>query len=226
MAMLAGCGATQQAAETVTVTAPSRTPVTTVTSPAPAKPEHRRSKPRRQPAVPAGRKACDANITVKTATTSCAFGENVFYAFWMAREQGDDAFNAYSPVSEQSYAMHCTTGATVVCRAGDGGEVRFSRTAIEAYDADQAARYEATHDVGPADEPPTAPNDERGGPRATPDTGECDSSYEGECLDPDAIDYDCEGGSGDGPEYAGLVQVVGDDHYDLDRDGDGTGCDI
>jgi hypothetical protein len=50
-------------------------------------------------------------------------------------------------------------------------------------------------------------------------------AYEGECLDPDAIDYDCEGGSGDGPEYAGLVQVVGDDHYDLDRDGDGIGCD-
>ena len=52
-------------------------------------------------------------------------------------------------------------------------------------------------------------------------------AYEGECLDPDAIDYDydCEGGRGDGPEYAGLVQVVGDDHYDLDRDGDGTGCD-
>ena len=53
----------------------------------------------------------------------------------------------------------------------------------------------------------------------------CDPSYSGACLDPDSPDYDCEGGSGDGPDYTGTVQVVGDDHFDLDRDGDGTGCD-
>jgi hypothetical protein len=53
----------------------------------------------------------------------------------------------------------------------------------------------------------------------------CDSSYEGACLDRNASDYDCEGGSGDGPKYvAGPIQVVGDDHFDLDRDGDGVGC--
>jgi hypothetical protein len=53
----------------------------------------------------------------------------------------------------------------------------------------------------------------------------CDSSYSGDCLDPGASDYDCAGGSGDGPEYAqGPIQVVGDDHFDLDRDGDGTAC--
>jgi hypothetical protein len=53
----------------------------------------------------------------------------------------------------------------------------------------------------------------------------CDPSYKGACLDPTASDYDCEGGSGDGPKYTGTVTVVGDDHFDLDRDGDGTGCD-
>jgi beta-lactam-binding protein with PASTA domain len=54
----------------------------------------------------------------------------------------------------------------------------------------------------------------------------CDPSYEGACLKPDAYDYDCLGGSGDGPEYVdGPVDVVGDDHYGLDRDGDGVGCD-
>lgn len=37
-------------------------------------------------------------------------------------------------------------------------------------------------------------------------------------------DYDCEGGSGDGPGYTGPVTVVGSDDYDLDRDGDGRGC--
>jgi hypothetical protein len=54
----------------------------------------------------------------------------------------------------------------------------------------------------------------------------CDPNYEGACLDPNAYDYDCAGGSGDGPEYVdGPVDVVGDDHFGLDRDGDGIGCD-
>ncbi len=44
------------------------------------------------------------------------------------------------------------------------------------------------------------------------------------CLPP-ASDYDCAGGSGNGPQYAyGPVEVSGSDPYDLDRDGDGTGC--
>ena len=53
---------------------------------------------------------------------------------------------------------------------------------------------------------------------------ECDPNYSGACLDPSAYDYDCEGGSGDGPEYTGTVAVVGEDHYGLDADSDGTGC--
>jgi hypothetical protein len=43
------------------------------------------------------------------------------------------------------------------------------------------------------------------------------------CLPP-ASDYDCRGGSGNGPEYSGLVRVTGSDPYDLDRDGDGKAC--
>ena len=54
--------------------------------------------------------------------------------------------------------------------------------------------------------------------------GNCDPNYEGACLDPNAPDYDCEGGSGDGPKYTGRVTVVGDDHFGLDRDGNGVGC--
>ena len=56
------------------------------------------------------------------------------------------------------------------------------------------------------------------------ESSECDSSYSGACLDPYASDYDCEGGSGDGPSYTGAVAVVGDDHYELDADNDGYGC--
>ena len=51
----------------------------------------------------------------------------------------------------------------------------------------------------------------------------CDRNYSG-CLDPSASDYDCAGGSGDGPRYTGRVEVLGNDHYGLDNDGDGVGC--
>ncbi|WP_445148894.1 PASTA domain-containing protein [Baekduia sp. Peel2402] len=67
----------------------------------------------------------------------------------------------------------------------------------------------------PAPKAPVAP---------APAEPSCDPSYSGACLDADASDYDCAGGSGDGPQYTGPVTVVGDDHFDLDRDGDGAGC--
>jgi hypothetical protein len=51
----------------------------------------------------------------------------------------------------------------------------------------------------------------------------CHPSYD-PCLDPNATDYDCDGGSGDGPMYTGFVTIKGPDDYDLDSDGDGTGC--
>ncbi|MFM8515940.1 MAG: hypothetical protein ACKOBJ_06745 [Actinomycetota bacterium] len=43
------------------------------------------------------------------------------------------------------------------------------------------------------------------------------------CLPP-ASDYDCYGGSGNGPAYTGRVKVKGYDVYGLDSDGDGIGC--
>ncbi|MDQ0893489.1 G5 domain-containing protein [Agromyces ramosus] len=55
--------------------------------------------------------------------------------------------------------------------------------------------------------------------------GGCDPNYSGPCV-PVAFDVDCAGGSGDGPAYvSGPVQIIGDDPYDLDRDGDGIACD-
>lgn len=50
----------------------------------------------------------------------------------------------------------------------------------------------------------------------------CTSGYS-PCLAP-ASDYDCAGGSGDGPRYTGYVTVTGSDPYDLDADGDGVAC--
>lgn len=51
----------------------------------------------------------------------------------------------------------------------------------------------------------------------------CHPSYSG-CLKPNASDYDCTGGSGNGPYYTGTVQVYGPDVFGLDRDNDGWGC--
>jgi hypothetical protein len=52
----------------------------------------------------------------------------------------------------------------------------------------------------------------------------CDPNYTGACVPIDS-DVDCAGGSGNGPSYvSGPVTVVGTDIYDLDRDGNGTGC--
>jgi hypothetical protein len=61
--------------------------------------------------------------------------------------------------------------------------------------------------------------------RPAPTPSNCDPNYSGACLKPNVSDYDCAGGSGDGPYYVqGPITVVGDDHYGLDADGDGVAC--
>lgn len=55
--------------------------------------------------------------------------------------------------------------------------------------------------------------------------GNCHPSYPSVCLAPNAGDYDCAGGSGNGPNYVrGPIKVLPPDPFDLDRDGDGIGC--
>jgi hypothetical protein len=57
----------------------------------------------------------------------------------------------------------------------------------------------------------------------TADNSGCHPGYSG-CLKQNAGDYDCAGGSGNGPNYTGPVKVSGSDPFDLDRDNDGMGC--
>jgi micrococcal nuclease len=66
--------------------------------------------------------------------------------------------------------------------------------------------------------PPSSP------PSTTTAPASCHPSYAGACLDPTASDYDCAGGSGDGPKYTGPVRVIGPDVFRLDSDGDGYAC--
>jgi hypothetical protein len=144
---LSACGSTQPT-KTVTVTTATTPGPTATTSALPA--QEKRAKTRRKVRAASAMRSCDANIAIKRATTSCAFAENVFYGYWNAQDQDDDAFTAYSAVAKQSYPMSCTSATTVVCRAGDGAEVRFRMAAIRAYTAENAAHYAATHDTGPS----------------------------------------------------------------------------
>jgi hypothetical protein len=67
----------------------------------------------------------------------------------------------------------------------------------------------------PAPEPPPPP----------PPEPVCDPSYPDVCLDPTVEDYDCASGSGNGPAYVeGPIRVRPPDPFDLDREGDGVGC--
>jgi hypothetical protein len=64
-----------------------------------------------------------------------------------------------------------------------------------------------------------------GEPPPPPPPPPCDPNYRGACLDPEASDYDCAGGEGDGPKYVeGPIAVVGEDHFGLDANGDGIAC--
>jgi hypothetical protein len=72
----------------------------------------------------------------------------------------------------------------------------------------------------PPPPPTTAPP-----PPTTAPSRNCDPSYPDVCLDPNAEDYDCAGGSGNGPRYVeGPIRVRPPDPFDLDREGDGWGC--
>lgn len=53
----------------------------------------------------------------------------------------------------------------------------------------------------------------------------CDPSYPGSCLHDGVGDYDCAGGSGNGPNYVdGPITVLPPDPFGLDSDHDGVGC--
>ena len=71
----------------------------------------------------------------------------------------------------------------------------------------------------PGEHPQPSPSP-RGGGTCTPGYSPC-------LVDHGGADYDCYGGSGDGPYYTepGVIyRVTGSDPYGLDANGDGYGC--
>jgi hypothetical protein len=62
--------------------------------------------------------------------------------------------------------------------------------------------------------------------KTTKPPSNCDPNYSGYCLTDGIGDWDCAGGSGNGPNYVPVrVRVIGVDVFGLDADNDGYGCD-
>ncbi len=63
-------------------------------------------------------------------------------------------------------------------------------------------------------------------PPATTAPRNCDPAYPDVCLHDGIGDYDCAGGTGNGPNYVdGPIRVLPPDPFDLDgNDNDGIGC--
>ena len=90
---------------------------------------------------------CDANITAKASTTSCAFAQNVFYEYWSNRP--DTTFRAYSSATHKAYDVECTLRAGQVgCKAPGRVAVSAPEAAVDGYTQDEADAYAATHHVG------------------------------------------------------------------------------
>ena len=72
---------------------------------------------------------------------------------------------------------------------------------------------------------PSATSSSGGGGGDSDDGGNCHPSYPSVCLAPNIGDYDCAGGSGNGPNYVrGPIRVLPPDPFRLDGDNDGIGC--
>jgi hypothetical protein len=114
--------------------------------------------------------------------------------------------------------LRWTVGYTPTGRAPAGTVVSQSRGTGALVAPGSAVRLV----VAKAPPPPPAPVP---APTVTAARGNCDPSYPDACLHVGIGDYDCEGGSGNGPNYvAGPIRVRPPDPFGLDRDGDGWGC--
>jgi hypothetical protein len=145
-ATLTACGQSATGTETVTTTV-TRTATTAAATTTPRKNRASPAATKEVPAETGSWTACDPNIEARRPHTSCGFAQNAFYEYWVSDES--TSIQVYSPALGATLATRCTAGSTrVMCRTGDGGRVRFARTALNAYSADQADLYASTHDVG------------------------------------------------------------------------------
>ena len=95
----------------------------------------------------------------------------------------------------------------------------------------QAAVAPHTTQPAPPAQNPAPPQNAAPAPRTTTTppppaaASNCDPAYPDNCLRDGIGDYDCAGGSGNGPNYVqGPLKVLPPDPFRLDADGNGVGC--
>lgn len=128
----------------------------------------------------------------------------------------DDASLASGQTQIRTPGVNGERTLTYVVRSIDGKEV--SRELISDVVTTQPTTQVVANGTYVAPPPPPP------APAPAPPAGNCDPNYADACV-PISSDVDCAGGSGNGPAYFdGVARIVGQDVYDLDRDGDGLAC--
>jgi hypothetical protein len=108
------------------------------------------------------------------------------------------------------------------CAAMHAAGWSFEKARAYYDDHGQPAHMDADGDGIPCE---TVYGEVRGSGSAPAPGKDCDPSYPDACLKVGIGDYDCAGGSGNGPNCVeGPVTVRGPDPFGLDDDGDGVGC--
>ena len=77
------------------------------------------------PSFPAGATASCGGLVFVGPDTSCPFAKNVEKAYMAHSSFGNATVKAFSPVTGQTYVMHCSTGSLYVCRGGTNALVEF-----------------------------------------------------------------------------------------------------
>jgi hypothetical protein len=115
--------------------------------------------------------------------------------------------------------LHWTIGYRSTSRFAPGTVI--SQSSKAGADVRPGARIALVVAKAPPPPPTTAPP-----PPTTAAPRNCDPAYPDVCLHEGIGDYDCAGGSGNGPNYVeGPIRVLPPDPFDLDgNDNDGIGC--
>jgi len=81
-----------------------------------------------RPVPPSDTRPCNAEVSVKTLTTSCVFGKSVANAY--RASGGSSEVVAYSPKTHITYTMSCSGTDPVICTGGDEAIVYIVATGI------------------------------------------------------------------------------------------------
>lgn len=183
------------------------------------------------PTSPTEETQADAGRIALTAETSTPTPTPTPTPVVETRDEVVTAEIPFSPVSRDDPNLQVGTNAVTTPGVNGIQSTTFRVTIVDGVETSrvQIAQsvttppVEQVTSIGTRPVPVAAPPAPVAAPAPAAPSG-CDPNYSG-CV-PIASDVDCPGGSGNGPAYAeGIVQVIGSDIYDLDRDGDGYGCD-